>query len=81
MGGGTGGMYGLVCLCCILACPSQDDLLATRMVFFELGNVVGLAVDDDPAVAIIIVLCHFLTIKLLPLRLLLWLVIHLANDG
>ena len=63
----VGRMYGIIGLSCVLASELHDDLGAARMFDFEFGDIVGSAVDDDPAVAIRGVLPDFFTRPLLGL--------------
>ena len=72
-------MYRIVGLGRIFAGILKDDVLAAWMLFFELSDIVGAAVNYDPAVLVGIVFCHFFALELLGLGLLLRLVVHLEE--
>lgn len=41
-------MNGFIGIRCILACPSENDVFPSWMLFLEFGDIVRSAVDDDP---------------------------------
>ena len=47
----------LILLCRILAGILENDLGPSRMLWHELRNVVGFAMDDDPAVFVVVMFC------------------------